>query len=224
MQQLRLVSVNVGQPGIIGNYRGHPLTSSIGKQPVTTESLRVDLVNLEGDRQTDLRVHGGPDKAVYAYPIEHIRAWAEELGQDLGPGAFGENLTTEGLLEHEVRIGDIFGWGDALLQVSQPRQPCVKLATFRRRPDLPKKLVANGRSGWYLRVLQPGRVPTAGPLELIAAHPAGITVRAVHEARLLGHGSPEEWRAMADLPELTASWREDIAELLPASPSSAPLR
>ncbi len=212
--QVAIVSVNVGQPGLIGTYRGRPLTSAIGKRPVGVDSLNLDSLNLEGDRQADLTVHGGVDKAVYAYPIEHIREWASELEQDLGPAAFGENLTTEGVLEADVCIGDVWAWGGALLQVSQPRQPCFKLATFRGRNDLPKKLVAKGRTGWYFRVLRPARVPTHGAIEVVERSPAGLTVLAVHQARLLGQGSPEAWQAMAALPELTRSWREEIAARL----------
>ena len=219
MQQVALVSVNVGQPGVIGSYRGRPVTSSIGKRPVAVESLYLDSLNLEGDRQADLNVHGGPDKAVYAYASEHIREWALELGQDLGPASFGENLTTAGVLEGDVCIGDVWAWGEALLQVSQPRQPCYKLATYRGRNDLPKKLVAAGRTGWYFRVLRPGRVPVHGPIEIAEPDPAGISVLAIHQARILGQGTPEQWRTMADLPSLTASWREDIAYRLASVPS-----
>ena len=205
--------MNVGQPGLIGSYRGQPVTSAIGKRPVAANSLLLDRLNLEGDRQADLTVHGGPEKAVYAYPSEHIREWAEELGQDLGPAAFGENLTTAGPLEGDVCVGDVWAWGEALLQVSQPRQPCYKLATYRARHDLPKKLVARGRTGWYFRVLQPGRVPVAGPIEVVERHPAGLTVLAVHQARILRQGTPEQWRAMASLPVLSAGWREDLERL-----------
>jgi MOSC domain-containing protein YiiM len=209
--RLSLVSVNVGQPGVIGSYRGRPVSSAIGKRPVATDSLYLDCLNLEGDRQADLTVHGGPDKAVYAYPSEHIGQWALELGQDLGPASFGENLTTAGVLESDVCIGDVWAWGEALLQVSQPRRPCYKLATYRGRNDLPKKLVAAGRTGWYFRVLRPGRVPVPGPIEVAARDPAGISVLAVHQARILGLGTPEDWRVIAGLPTLTASWREEIA-------------
>ncbi|MFI5267878.1 MAG: MOSC domain-containing protein, partial [Chloroflexota bacterium] len=200
-----------GQPGVIGSYRGRPVISAIGKQPVTADSLYLDSLNLAGDRQADLTVHGGPDKAVYAYPREHIREWALELAQDLGPASFGENLTTAGALEADVCIGDVWAWGEALLQVSQPRQPCYKLATYRARNDLPKKLVAAGRTGWYFRVLRSGQVPVRGPIEVAERDPAGISVLAVHQARILGLGTPEDWRIMASLPSLTASWREDIA-------------
>ncbi|HLG72693.1 MAG TPA: MOSC domain-containing protein [Chloroflexota bacterium] len=216
MQQVSVVSVNVGQPGVIGSYRGRPVTSAISKRPVERESLLLSELNLEGDRQADLSVHGGPDKAVYAYPIEHICEWSSELGEDLGPASFGENLTTEGALEDQVCIGDVWAWGEALLQVSQPRQPCFKLATYRQRNTLPKVLVRKGRTGWYLRVLKPGRVPTAGPIQVVERHPAGISVLAVHQARLLGIGTEDAFRSMISLPELTQSWRQEIALRLAA--------
>ncbi len=209
-----LVSVNVGQPSIVGAYRGRPLRSGIHKRPVAVESLQLSTTNLEGDRQADLNVHGGPDKAVYAYPSEHIASWAAELGQELGPAAFGENLTVSGWLEDQVRIGDVWSWGEALLQVTQPREPCYKLATFRSRPDLPKKLVANGRTGWYLRVLRPGAVPVSGPIEVVERHDAALTVLRLHRAHILGEATSEELAAMAGLPELSAAWRAAIAEKL----------
>jgi MOSC domain-containing protein YiiM len=158
--------------------------SAIGKRPVAAATLRLEVLNLEGDRQADLRVHGGPDKAVYAYPSEHLPRWNAELRTEpaMGPGTFGENLTTVGWLEDEVRIGDIWAWGEAYLQITQPRSPCYKLALVTGRPDLLKRLVESGRTGWYLRVLQPGRVPIAGPMRLVKRHPAGITVLDAHRA------------------------------------------
>lgn len=180
LTEVRLVSVNVGLPREIGTRRGQPIRSGIVKQPVTTDTLYLDLTNLEGDRQADLRVHGGPDKAVYAYPAEHLPRWNDELGVQFGPGAVGENLTTEGWLETDVRIGDVWAWGEARLQVTQPRQPCYKLATITGRPDILKRLVANGRTGWYLRVLEPGRVPIGGPITVIARGAANLTVLDVH--------------------------------------------
>lgn len=183
---LSLVSVNVGQPRQIGVLRsGEPVLSGIGKEPVTAESLFLDTLNLEGDRQADLTVHGGTDKAVYAYPAEHLPLWNAELGTTFGPGTFGENLTTRGWREDEVRIGDVWSWGEAVLQVSEPRSPCYKLATVTGRPALLKRVVQSGRTGWYFRVLQPGRVPVAGSLRLIGRHPAGISVLDAHY-RLFG--------------------------------------
>jgi len=177
-QPVRLVSVNVAEPRVIGTWRGQPIQSAIGKQPVTTATLHLDLLNLEGDRQADLRVHGGRDKAVYAYPSEHLPHWNAELTVDppFGPGTFGENLTTAGGLEDDVRIGDIWSWGDALLQVTQPRSPCFKLGMATGRRDILKRLIQTGRSGWYLRVLRPGVVPVAGPVTVIDRATDGTTV------------------------------------------------
>lgn len=167
---VELVSVNVAEPQIIGAFRGKPITSGIAKQPVTQDTLHLDWLNLAGDRQADLRVHGGRDKAVYAYPAEHIERWNAELTPETpyGPGTFGENLTTRGWLEDAVRIGDIWAWGDALLQVSEPRHPCFKLGMRTGRRDIIKRMETNGRSGWYLRVLQPGLVPVTGPIMVVS--------------------------------------------------------
>src|SRR5215212_10991697 len=181
--EVRLVSVNVGLFQVIGATRwGEPIHSGIVKQPVTAATIYLDALNLDGDRQADLTVHGGRDKAVYAYPVEHLPLWNEELGTDFGPGIFGENLTTAGWLEDEVRIGDVWGWGEARLQVSQPRSPCYKLATVTGRSDLLRRLVHTGRTGWYLRVLQPATVPISGPIQVIERDPAGISVLLAHRA------------------------------------------
>jgi len=212
-ETFRLVSVNVGLPRPIGRDRfGREIVSGIVKEPVAAESLVLTQINLEGDGQADLAVHGGPDKAVYAYPAEHLPRWNDELGTRFGPGTFGENLTTEGVLENEVRIGDVWAWGDALLQVSQPRSPCYKLATVTGRPDLPKRLTRNARTGWYLRVLRPGTVPTAGPIRVVARDQAGITVERAHRALLLGEATLDELAGLARLEPLAASWREWAAQ------------
>jgi len=165
----------VGKPELLGLHRGQRITSGIAKRPVTAEFLWLDRLNLEGDAQADLEVHGGPDKAVYAYPSEHLPAWSAELGQDLGPAAFGENLSTAGGTEDDVCIGDRWHWGDAVLEVCQPRTPCFKLAMHRGRGDIGRLLRTSGRTGWYLRVLQLGRVPVAGPVT-VEPHPVGATV------------------------------------------------
>jgi MOSC domain-containing protein YiiM len=208
-----LVSVNVAEPSVIGAHRGRPVVSAIGKGPVALTTLRLDVLNLEGDRQADLRVHGGPDKAVYAYPSEHLPRWNAELGTELpfGPGTFGENLTTAGWLEDGVRIGDIWAWGDAYLQITQPRSPCYKLALATGRPDLLKRLVESGRTGWYLRVLQPGRVPAAGPIRIIERHPAGVTVLDAHRAALPGATRVAREAAVA-VPPLAAGWRSSLLD------------
>jgi MOSC domain-containing protein YiiM len=206
--EVRLVSVNVGQPRIIGATRwGKPIQSGIVKQPVTASSIILDTLNLDGDRQADLTVHGGRDKAVYAYSVEHLPLWNDELGTDFGPGTFGENLSTMGWLEDEVCIGDVWAWGEARLQVCQPRSPCYKLATITGRPDLLKRMVRTGRTGWYLRVLQPAIVPVAGPIQVIERDPAGISVLQAHRASLPGALDRAEVEAVARVEALAADWR-----------------
>jgi MOSC domain-containing protein YiiM len=185
-----LVSVNVAQPSVVGTRHGRPILSAIGKRPVNAATLHLGMLNLEGDRQADLRVHGGPAKAVYAYPGEHLPRWNDEfegVPRDLsakldrfGPGSFGENLTTSGWLEDEARLGDVWSWGEALLQVTQPRSPCFKLAMATGRPKLIKRFVETGRTGWYLRVLRPGTVPVAGPILVVGRRPGAPTVLEVH--------------------------------------------
>src|SRR6476469_6361001 len=157
---MRIASVNVGLPADL-ETPGGVVPSGIVTRPVAGP-VRVGRTNLEGDGQADLTVHGGPDKAVYAYPREHYAAWAAELGRDdLPPGFFGENLTTEGLLEDDVRIGDRLRAGTALFEVSQPRLPCFKLAAHSGEPAIARPMMKTGRTGWYLRVVEEGSV-TAG--------------------------------------------------------------
>ena len=213
--EVRLVSVNVGLPVMIGANRwGKPIRSGIVKQPITAASIDLDALNLEGDRQADLTVHGGRDKAVYAYPVEHLPLWNEELGTDFGPGTFGENLTTAGWLEDDVHIGDVWAWGQARLQVSQPRSPCYKLATVTGRPDLLKRFVRTGRTGWYLRVLQPATVPVSGPIQVIERHPAGISVLLAHQASLPGALDRTDVEAVARVNALAADWRHWVLHQL----------
>jgi MOSC domain-containing protein YiiM len=214
-REVRLVSVNVGLPQVIGDNRwGKPIRSGIVKRPVTTESIDLGPLNLDGDRQADLTVHGGPDKAIYAYPVEHLPLWNDELGTDFVPGTFGENLTTTGWLEDDVRIGDVWAWGDARLQVSQPRSPCYKLATVTNRPDLLKRLVRTGRTGWYLRVLRPATVPVAGPIQVFERDPAGVNVLLAHRASLPGALGPSEVEAVARVGALAPAWRQWLLEQL----------
>ena len=214
-REVRLVSVNVGLPQVIGDNRwGKPIRSGIVKRPVTTASIYLGPLNLDGDRQADLTVHGGRDKAVYAYPVEHLPLWNDQLGTDFVPGTFGENLTTAGWREDDVRIGDVWAWGEARLQVSQPRSPCYKLATVTGRPDLLKRLVRTGRTGWYLRVLRPGTVPVAGPIQVIEHDPAGVSVLLAHRASLPGAIGPAEVEAVARVDGLAADWRQWLLEQL----------
>lgn len=209
---LELVSVNVGEPAFLAMHRGQPVTSGIVKRPVEAGTIRLGLINLEGDGQADREVHGGEDKAVYAYPSEHIATWSEELGEQLGPAAFGENLTTAGWLESDVCIGDLWGWGYAVLEVCQPRWPCYKLGILRGTQSFVPKFRRSGRTGWYLRVLEGGEVPVAGPVVVAERHPAGVTVLDVHEARLHG-ATPERLEFLLALEPLSDEWKNGLERM-----------
>src|SRR5947199_1752485 len=172
---MKLLSVNVGLPREI-EWKGKVVRTSIFKTPVMGR-VRVARLNLERDQQSDLSVHGGIDKAVYAYPSEHYPFWRRELpGADLPWGVFGENFTTEGLLEETVHIGDRFRVGSAEFVVTQPRMPCFKLGIRFNRPDIVKRFLQSGRSGFYLAVLKEGEVTAGDSIEFLARGENGITV------------------------------------------------
>jgi MOSC domain-containing protein YiiM len=214
--RIELATVNVGAPSLLATVRGEHVWSGIRKQPVDPATvLWLSSVNLAGDGQADLSVHGGVDKAVYAYPSEHLPRWAEELEDELGSAPFGENLGTVGVLEADVRIGDVWSWGSAFLQVCQPRWPCFKLALHRRRADIQARMRANGRTGWYLRVLDVGEVPAAGPVVVVAPDDAGVTVHDAHLAMSDTHlESRARVEAVAAPPALSAEWRTPLLERL----------
>ncbi len=209
---MKLVSVNVGMPRD-ATWRDKPVRTGIFKQSVTGRvALHGD--NLDGDRQADLTVHGGADKAVYGYPSEHYGFWCEWLGVDALPwGAFGENLTTEGMREPEVGIGDRFRVGSAELEVSQPRIPCHKLALRHQRADLPKHFLASGRSGFYFRIVVPGELAQGDAIERIAADPRGLSVADVQRlAREPGDDALN--RRAVDHPALAQVWRDELRKRL----------
>jgi len=174
---VQVISVNVGLPRRV-EWNGEVVETAIFKEPVSGE-VRVGRLNLEGDRQADLTVHGGVEKAVYAYPSEHYALWREELAADLPWGAFGENLTVAGLTEGEVHIGDRLRVGSAELVVTQPRMPCFKLAVKFGRMDIVKRFQQSGRSGFYLAVAREGTVTAGSPISVVAREPAGPTVAEV---------------------------------------------
>ena len=162
----KLISVNVGLPRIVMS-NGDPVSTGIFKEPVGGRVM-LRTLNLEGDRQADLSVHGGLSKAVYAYPSEHYDYWKRELPEIKLPwGMFGENFTTAGLLESELNIGDKFEVGSAIVMVSEPRLPCYKLGIKFDRPDIIKKFLASERTGFYFAVLQEGEVGAGDQIELI---------------------------------------------------------
>jgi MOSC domain-containing protein YiiM len=211
-----LAAVNVGVPAVLAEAAGDRVWSAIAKHPLPPDTTRyLSLVNLAGDGQADLTVHGGLDKAVYAYPSEHLGPWSAELDEELGDAPFGENLSTIGVTEADVCIGDVWAWGEAILEICQPRSPCFKLSLHRGRPDVGQLLKRSGRTGWYLRVLQPGAVSTSGPIAVERRDPAGLTVLDAHHAmsdRHLDDRALVEALAMHD--RLADEWRLPLAERL----------
>jgi MOSC domain-containing protein YiiM len=161
-----LLAVFAGKPRVIGDVRGEPVLSGIFKLPVSGPVM-VRRLNIDGDQQADLTVHGGVDKAVYCYIAEHYPAWRTELGRDLDYGAFGENLTVSGFSEASLHVGDVLEVGDAVLQVSEPRYPCYKLGIKLDDPYILRPFQKSGRSGFYCRVLQEGMIEAVQEIKLV---------------------------------------------------------
>ena len=203
---MKLISVNVARPRLI-LYRNSTVSTGIFKQPVNGP-VQLRTLNLDGDRQADLAVHGGPFKAVYAYPSEHYAFWREELpGTNLPWGMFGENFTTWGLFETELHIGDRLEIGTAILMVRQPRIPCFKLAAKFHRTDILARFLRSGRSGFYFSVEQEGIVEAGNQFELLTRDAQGITIaemnvlfaddkynRLLLDKALATPALPEDWR------------------------------
>jgi len=188
---MRLVSVQVGRPRRVG-WHGELVSTGIYKEPVAGR-IMVCRFNLAGDQQADLTVHGGPDKAVYAYPSEHYPIWQAEFPDMRLPyGMFGENFTTEGLDESSVHIGDQFPIGGAVVEVTQPRMPCYKLGIRFGRPDMPKRFHASGRCGFYLAVLREGQVGAGDVWERMARSDQQVSV--IESYRLLTNHLIKEMR------------------------------
>jgi MOSC domain-containing protein YiiM len=184
-----VLSVFVGMPRDV-EFGGEIVRTSIYKSPIA-EAVRVGRLNLEGDQQADPSVHGGTFKAVYAYPSEHYTYWRSELEEpDLAWGAFGENLTTAGLTEGTVGIGDRLRIGTAELQVTQPRFPCFKLAGLFGRPDMAKRFLGSGRSGFYLSVARGGEIKAGDAVEVVARAEESMTVAEV--VSLYGSGGENQ--------------------------------
>jgi MOSC domain-containing protein YiiM len=187
-----------------------PWFTGIFKSPVEGP-VTLDRRNLAGDAQADLRVHGGPHKAVMAYSAEHYPRWREELGlneEQFPFSAFGENLTIAGLDEETVCIGDVHQIGSALLQVSQPRSPCWKLARKWQMPDLPKRLVMSKRSGWYYRVMQEGSLQRGDDIVLLKSPHPDWPVRRITDITYNIARNPGDLLAMERLEALASQWKE----------------
>ena len=204
---MRIDSLSVGLPREV-EWRGRTVLTSIFKAPVDRR-LRVTTLNFEGDEQSDLSVHGGADKAVYAYPSEHYELWRRELPQaDLPWGVFGENLTTEGLLEADIRIGDRFRVGSAEFVATQPRMPCYKLGIRFGRPDIVKRFLQSGRTGFYFAVTLEGEVGAGDPIERIARADEGLTVADVVNLYTVDAENQELLRRATRSSILPEGWRD----------------
>jgi MOSC domain-containing protein YiiM len=202
---MRVVSLSVGRPREV-EVEGGTVLTSIFKTPVDRR-LRVTTLNLEGDEQSDLTVHGGVDKAVYAYPSEHYEPWRRELhGTDLPWSAFGENLTTEGLLE-DVGLGDRFRIGSAEFVVTQPRLPCYKLGIRLGRTDVMKRMLQSRRTGFYFSVAVEGEVGPGDPIELVARGDDGLTVADIVRLYTVDAKNQELLRRASESKVLSDDWK-----------------
>lgn len=197
-----VVSVNVGTPREVG-YRGNPVRTAIWKDPVAGP-VTVGGHKVEGDEQGNPEVHGGPDKAVYAYAAEDYEWWSSELGRELGPGTFGENLTLRGIDVSNALVGERWRVGGALLEVAQPRIPCFKLGIKMGSQRFPARFAAAGRPGAYLRIVAEGEVGAGDPAEVV--HRPGHDLSVAEVSRIY-HDAHAEAGRLLQVPELAGTWR-----------------
>lgn len=217
---MRVLSVNVSLPRDVA-YRGRMIRTGIFKQPVQGPVM-IRTGNLDRDGQADLENHGGIYKAVYAYTVEHYEHWKKRLRRsDFTHGQFGENLTVEGMPETEVRIGDVYRVGGALVRVAQPRAPCFKLGLKMGLPAFPKEFMASGRVGFYLQVLGEGEVSAGDPIELLAREDAVLTVREASRIRYLDRDDVEGARLALRVQALPPHWRSEFEERVAAAGTAA---
>lgn len=217
---MRLISLNVARPRLTV-YNGATINTGIFKQPVSGP-VPLRTLNLDGDRQADLAVHGGPYKAVYAYPSEHYDFWRQELpGTNLPWGMFGENFTTEGLFERDLFIGDRLQIGSAIIVVRQPRIPCHKLAAKFHRHDILARFLRSGRSGFYFSVEQEGTVQAGESFEFLSREPQAIAISEMNwlfAEDTYNRDLLEKAIATTALPE---DWRDYFKKRIPGSPTAA---
>src|SRR5918995_2445060 len=208
----KVISLNVGLPRTV-NFRGQAVTTGIFKEPVSGR-IKLRRLNLDGDRQADLTVHGGPDKDVYAYPAEHYDYWKKRLpNMKLPWGMFGENFTTEGLLEDQVNIGDVFQIGSSEVMVTQPRMPCYKLGVKFGRMDIVRQFMESKLTGIYFRVLKEGEVGAGDAIEFISRDVNNVTVKDLVQL-VTGEGSIATLRRAVHIESLAEGWRQEFLEQL----------
>jgi MOSC domain-containing protein YiiM len=203
---MKLISVNVGLPRVVMS-NGDPVSTGIFKEAVAG-GVMLRTLNLDGDRQADLSVHGGPSKAVYAYPSEHYDYWKRELpGMALSWGMFGENFTSAGLFESELNIGDKFRVGSAVVMVTEPRMPCYKLGIKFGRSDIVKRFLASERTGFYFAVLQEGEVGAGDPIELMEKSERSVRVNDITQLYTREKRNVELLRRAIEVEALPESWK-----------------
>ena len=204
---MRIISVNVGRPRLVV-WNEQTVSTGIYKEPVAGRVV-LRTLNLDGDQQADLTVHGGRSKAVYVYPTEHYSYWRDELpGTELPWGMFGENFTTEGLNESTINIGDRFGIGSAQVMVTEPRMPCYKLGIKFGRSDILRRFLASGRTGFYFSVQHEGEVEAGDEIELIQRDENNVTVADITRLYARDKGDKDGMRRAIALEALPESWRE----------------
>jgi len=203
---MKIVSINVGLPREV-TWQGKLVTTGIFKKPVDGPVM-VRTLNLDGDQQADLTVHGGVDKAIYAYPSEHYGYWRTELpGVDLPWGMFGENFTTEGLFEEAVYIGDKFRIGETEVMVTEPRMPCYKLGIKFGRPDIIKRFLASRRTGFYFAVVREGMVVTSDVIKLIGHEQQDISVADITRLYVFQKDDLKSLRRAIEVEALPENWK-----------------
>jgi MOSC domain-containing protein YiiM len=208
---MRIVSLNVGLPSA-QRYEGQEVITGGAKKPVPRAVLRFS--NFDGDRQADRVNHGGLEKAVCVYPFDHYPYWSKQLGRDLKPGTFSENLTVSGAIETEVCVGEVFRIGEAMVQVSQPRMPCAKLAGKNGSKMLPKLMANVCYTGFYMRVLSEGLVAAGDGFDLERAHPERITISDVNSIIYEKSYDVTLIKRLAELPEFSEVGRTLFAQRL----------
>jgi MOSC domain-containing protein YiiM len=215
-REMKLVSVSTGLPREV-TWRGRKVITAIYKQPVEGR-VALRKLNLDGDRQADLSVHGGEYKAVYCYPLAHYEHWKRELpGRELPMAIFGENFTTDGLLEDSVHLGDQLSVGSAEVVVTQPRLPCYKLGVRFESDDMLKRFLASGRTGFYLAVTREGEVGAGDEIEVIARDSNAVPVSAItrlYVAKRYGDDDVTLVRRALRVAALPESWKEYFRQRL----------
>ena len=204
---MKLISLNVGLPRIVES-NGQSVTTGIFKDP-KQGPVMLRTLNLDGDRQADLKVHGGVSKAVYGYPVEHYKFWRRELpNMELPFGMFGENFTTEGLFEDKLNVGDRFRIGEAEVMVTEPRLPCYKLGIKFGRTDILRRFLQSRRTGFYFAVVNEGEVQAGDEIELLSRDGNNITIADITRLYAFEKDDVDTLRRAVKLEALSESWRE----------------